>query len=738
MVLTYTVTLFFSALLLFVVEPLTAKAVLPLLGGTPAVWNTCMLFYQTALLAGYVYAHVSVTRLGARRQAVLHCLLLALVLLALPIGLPPGITPPAEGLFSVWLFGLMARTIGAPFLLLSATAPLLQMWFADTGAPGSRDPYHLYAASNLGSMTALIAYPLLIEPRIGLAAQDRLWSLSFVLLCGLILFAAIMLLASRRRGARRDTSAAIADAPLESAPEAEPPAAVDWRLRARWLALAFCPSSLLLGVTTYLTTDVAAIPLFWVVPLALYLLTFVLVFARRKLLPHGLMVRLQPYIVLPLLLTLVLSRTATWWLFLLHLAGFFVTAMVCHGELAKSRPAVSRLTEYYVIMSVGGMLGGLFNALLAPVLFNSLIEYPLIMAAACLLRPAPAGQALRARDWAVPLAAWLVLAACIRLAQRLDASATVLQVVIGLGLLLAFSAYHRPLRFGLALIAVVLATGGMDVTHTRSVAATRNFFGVLRVVEETVPGVGSYRSMLHGHTIHGVQRLDAEQDEPLSYYHRGGPLGQLFAALAPARQPRSIAAVGLGIGTVAAYCGPDQQLDFYEINPAVARLARDRRYFSLLTDCAPDSRIVLGDARLTLAKAPDAAYDLIILDAFSSDAIPLHLVTREALEIYLGRLAPGGLVMFHVSNRYLDLIPALAALAKELSLAGRWQDCPTDKAETDAQKVRSTWVVMGRTPVALAILDGDPRWKPLPENPGIAPWTDDYSNIFDVIEWTMH
>ena len=738
MLLIFTIAMFSSAVLLFLVQPMFAKMVLPLLGGTPAVWNTCMVFYQAALLAGYGYAHVATRWFGVRRQAALHLVLLLVIVLTLPIGVARGWMPPVDRNPIAWLLALLAVSVGLPFFVVSTTAPMLQKWFAHTGHAAARDPYFLYGASNLGSMVALLAYPLLVEPHLPLAGQARFWAGGYGLLVGLIVVCAVLLWRSPPAAALGWASESGEFSGASSAGDnLGAPTAVQ---RLWWVLLAFAPSSLLLGVTTYLSTDVASVPLLWVVPLAIYLLTFVLVFARKPILPHRLMVFIEPFLIIPIAFLFALGLKNRGMIdFPLHLLAFFIIAMVCHGELVKYRPGTSHLTEFYLWMSLGGVLGGLFNALVAPVTFNAVIEYPLIIAVASMLRPGQAGaEGKPFRRWLdilLPLALLVLLAVPLGLLPQDKSKLQLIGTLALAGLvgMLCYSFRFRSLRFGLGVGAIILA-GTFANSSDKTLYRERNFYGVFQVRQDSS---GHYHSLIHGTTMHGIQSFDrARQGEPLSYYSRTGPLGQVFAAFSQQDAGWRIAAVGLGTGSIASYGRPGQHLTFYEIDPAVARIARDRRYFTYLQDCRAQVDVVLGDARLSLQKAPDGAYDLMVLDAFSSDAIPIHLVTREALRLYLSKLKNGGILLFHLSNQYLDLRPVLANLARDGGLTCLIEtDMNLSDEEKRAGKTGSVWAAMVRRPADLGILAKDTRWQPFPGQAGGVLWTDTFSNIVAVVKW---
>src|SRR5690606_19952745 len=713
-------TMLLGAFLVFSIQPLFARMALPLLGGAPAVWNTAMVFFQSALLAGYAYAHCLSRWLGPRGQIAGHLGLLALASLGLPVAIGAGWQPPSGGMSIPWLIGLMAWTIGLPFLAVAATAPLVQRWFVGSGHPAAADPYFLYGASNLGSILALLSYPVLVEPYLTLDQQSWLWAVGYGALalaitgCGLTVW--------RRRSIGAEPTAARDLGTGE---------AIDWRRRLHWLCLAMVPSSLLLAATAHITTDLAAVPLLWVVPLALYLLTYVVAFARRPWLRHAWMVKAQPFVLIPL--ALLLARNLPFWLGLpLHLLGLFVSALVCHGELARLRPAYQRLTEFYFWMATGGALGGAFAALLAPLLFDAVLEYPLALVAACLLRPtlAPSGRR-RILDFALALVAGVLIAAhggVFGVDLHQFGAIGMLLVFVSTALAL-YALAERPFGFALGIAAVCGAA--LLAADARGVLAReRSFFGVYTVRRDPA----GFHVLLHGTTLHGAQHLDRERSgEPLTYFHRDGPLGQLFGAVGT--RARTVGAVGLGVGTVACYRRPGQRWTFYEIDPLVERIARGGPYFRYLAECAPNAEILPGDARLMLQRAPRAAYDLLILDAFSSDAIPMHLITREALALYLDKLAPGGVIAWHLSNRHLDLAPIIGDLAADAGVVAWRRSDPSSRAEIANYHLPSVWIAIARRPEHLGSLLTDPRWTRLQGRPDARPWTDDFSNIVSALRW---
>jgi hypothetical protein len=723
----FTATIFLGALLLFLVQPMAGRMLLPSLGGAPAVWNTAMVFYQAALLAGYAYAHFATRWLGVKRQAGLHLVVLLAPLLVLPIGLPHGWTPPATTNPVWWLLTVLAVSVGPPFFVVAATSPLLQRWFATSEHRWAADPYFLYAASNLGSLLALVSYPVLIEPRLRLAEQSWCWAAGYAALVVLTASCALW-----TRHVARNVSNTGADTTKGDGVR------ITARRRLRWVLLAFVPCSLMLSVTTYITSEIAPIPLLWVIPLGIYLLTFILVFARRRVVPHIWMVRALPFVVLALAATMGRFKPIDV-LIVLHLAGLFVVAMVCHGEIANDRPSARHLTEFYLWMSAGGVLGGIFNALLAPLIFSSVLEYPLTLALACLLMPrrGAASPSRRAHvlDIVLPITLGLfttifILYLCIGPPGNILLTQA---LMFGVPPVLCFGFVRRPLRFALGLMAIMMATAWAAGDRARTLHVARGFFGSHRV---TIDSAWQHHVLFHGNTLHGLQSRDASRRrQPLSYYARSGPLGQTITAL-PNELRQCVAAVGLGAGTVACYGERGERWTFYEIDPVVERIARNPRYFTFLKDCPANVEVVLGDARLSLCAAADGQFGLIILDAYSSDSIPLHLITREALALYLQKLAPRGVIAFHITNRHLDLEPVLANLAQDAGLFALHQrDSDISVAEYRQGKRPSHWVVMTRQPSSLAGLTTDPRWQPPCQRADVGVWTDDYASLFRVWSW---
>ncbi len=739
----FTICLFASAFLLFLVEPMVAKMVLPLVGGTSAVWATSVLFFQSVLLVGYGYSHWLAMRLPWRWQALLHGILLLVPLLVLPIHLIPGWTPPTSGSPALWLVMLLSVTVGLPFLVLSTTSPLIQYWFSRTGHAHANDPYFLYRASNLGSALGLLSYPALIEPHLGLHAQADLWRAGYV---AFLVLAALCLGAvawSRSLG----TSLPAGPASLTSAAAG---GTITWRRRLRWVLLAAVPSTWMLAVTSYFTTVIRPIPLLWVIPLALYLLSFAIVFARRPLVSRYWLNRLFPFYALPLLGMVLLGGGGPLWILaILHFGAFFLGALLCHGELAADRPDAGHLTEFYWWLAVGGAAGGLLTALVAPLVFNDFFEYPLAIIGAALLRTAltrSSGARSRYADFWLPAAllAVLLLATGIfsltGILGRLNrvelpnatTASDLLRIVIVFAIPAAVSAAFswRPIRFGLATAAMLLLAliplGSQPVIFQQ-----RDFYGVHKVVTDPA---GTRHALIDGGTIHGVELMGpGGRDEPAAYYSRSGPVGDLFSAEQAIDSDWRVAVIGLGAGAMACFAQPQQSWTFYEIDPVIAQIARDPALFTYLSDCTPKASVVLGDGRLTLARAPDHSYDLIALDAFGSDAVPVHLLTHEAIQLYLAKLRPGGVILINISNKYVDLGSVLAGEAANLSLVGyHREDTGVTAAQAAAGKFPSAWLVMAPSDTNLGGLALEPGWTPLHADPQQPVWTDDFSDVLTV------
>jgi hypothetical protein len=721
---TFTAAIILSAALLFMVQPMFTKLVLPRFGGAPAVWSVAIVFFQTALLAGYAYAHWLTRYASGRLSVPLHLVVMLAAVFALPPAIASGWERPPAGTEPLWLIALFAISIGLPFFALAANSPLLQAWFARTDHPAARDPYFLYAASNIGSFLALVSYPTLVEPFVRLGDQAWFWSAGFCLLLVLLIACGALLW-------RSPDTASVAD-DVTSAPPT-------WQDLAFWVALAAVPAGLLVAVTAHISTDVAAVPMLWVLPLALYLLTYVIAFARRPVIPHWLVVALQPPSVVALVAVIIFDPLKTIISILaVHLAVFFVNALMCHGELARRRPAARYLTVFYVCISAGGVIGGVATGLIAPHVFNWVAEYPLLIALAVLCRPGLVLPVDRSRRYMLfgGIAAGVgVLLICVVYPVAVDAIPH--NWAVGTLLAAAVLFWRAPLPFA-AVIAFVLLVNHTIVEQAGAMSV-RSFFGVSKVVETAD---GQFRLLQHGTTLHGGQRIREpngelaaiDPPEPLLYYWDGSAIAQAFEAVrARVDGPVRFAVIGLGAGALACRAAPYDTVHYYEIDPAIVRIARDPYLFSFLWVCRPAVPIILGDARLTLADAPDGSYDLIVVDAFSSDAIPIHLLTREAMALYLKKLTPRGMVVMHVSNRHLELASVVAGIA---AANGR-VTLVSDEAELDEAanpyKFVGTVAAVARDEQDFGALAHSRDWTLEPPDPRQWVWTDDYCNIVGAV-----
>lgn len=843
----YAFTLFVSASLLFMVQPMIGRMILPLLGGSPAAWNTCMVFFQAVLLLGYLYAHKLTAKITPRNQVRLHLSVLggSIAVMGLAALLGPKNSPipifeslapddTAYPMFGVLM--LLAVAIGIPFFAVSTSAPLLQRWFAYSGHSAAKDPYFLYAASNAGSLISLLGYPLVTEPSLRLLEQAWLFAGGFV-----ALFVLIVICGNTVKSAPLAT--------VQTAESRETPPTMLRKLR--WLGLAFVPSSLMLGVTTHMTTDIASIPLLWVGPLALYLITFIIAFATTPNWFRPLLGNISPVVTLLLVFVLVSNSKIdnVFYSLLLHLVAYFLTTLLCHSELARDRPSASYLTNFYLWLSLGGMLGGVFNALVAPIAFPLAWEYPIAIAIGCMLIPkldndseVPLAKRQRSQilDFVIPCGMLAAVAgltmlpnyttfthACEWMAGNLSAVLQFLGlqiqlhpsrmkelIVYALPAMACFFFIDRPLRFGLC-VAALLFVGHYRQDMTGLRALDRSFFGIMKVEEldedhyTVVAEDGreykrsnyyNQRRLVHGTTLHGIQstaeagvpayiRLNPisgnsqkfvelqllgpvdplsaiaklglwtcwdYKKEPLTYYHRTGPVGHMFD-VTYRRFPRAdFAMVGLGTGSVSCYAGEGQTLTFYEIDPNVKKLVADTdRHFTYVKDAerrGANVKIILGDARLKLQANTDARYKLLLVDAFSSDSIPVHLLTKEAVDLYMNRIDDDGLVALHISNRYIKLELAVSKIAQELGLAAlEFNDSWFDSTqEYPPGKSQSTWVVLAKKPETLEIFQDeryttryryesfdrapDPiGWLPMRVEPKLRVWSDDYADVLSVM-----
>ncbi len=742
----FSLTIFLGAFLLFSLQPLVGKVVLPSLGGSPAIWNTCLLFFQAALLAGYVYAFIIQRFTEHKKGLFIHFTLLGLALLSLPFNVGQ-IPLPADGLApALWLLFWLGVNIALAFVIVASTAPLVQSWFSITKHKLAGDPYFLYAASNSGSFIALFAYPFLIEPGLTLPEQSVWWKNLYLLFIALMFACALWASISKRGAAmvEKDTN-------LQGLAKA-----ISKKDLFIWLLLAFIPTSMMMGVTSHITENVAAVPLIWIVPLALFLLTYIMAFSRYVIVPHHLLVRFMPLVMIPFIALLFTGlKTSILYQAAIHLFALFWVAMVCHGELAARRPDPLRLTLFYLLISLGGVLGGIFNALLAPLIFSGLVEYPLIVALALFIRSGPASldEAFQSFEkfrsilrqsfspFALMLAAFFI---SLFVKRSIEPDESIfLAISFGIPAIVLYYFRNRILPFaigyGLLLASAAYLNSSQDYIEIR-----RNFFGVKKVSEYG----DDFRALIHGSTLHGVQSLRAYQENlPLSYYHPAGPVGDVFSLFLEHHLENSVAVVGLGIGSMLCYAKEGEIIDAYEIDPQVIELASDERFFTFLKEC-PAYRLIIGDGRLTLRDIDDAKYQLMFIDAFTSNAIPLHLLTKEAILLYQKKLRSEGILVFHISNRFLDLEPVLANAAKALGLRALIKrDVVTDGTQSanyfpnwpnislfgsDRERSPSIYLAMTTSEAKIDRLI-QKGWSQAQGKAELGVWTDSYSNIFSVL-----
>jgi len=731
-----------GSFLLFLIQPLFARLVLPVLGGSPSVWNTAMLFYQAALLLGYAYAH-ALQRLPFRVQAGIHLAVFAVAASTLPIGVRALGGAETGDAAALWLLQLLALSIGPVFVAVAAQAPLMQAWFARSPDQAAANPYFLYAASNIGSLAGLLAYPFLLEPFTSLPFQQGFWSAGFLLLLGLIALAALGIWqgGDRPPATALDTVSGRAARPVSL-----------WR-RLHWLALAAVPSGLMLSTTTHITTDIMAMPLLWVIPLAAYLISFILAFSPRGDWHRRNAVWLAP---IALLVAggagfLSLGTAATFY-GLASIAVLLIVATALHGTLAADRPPASSLTEYYLWMAAGGVVGGMFPALIAPQIFDWTYEHPILLLLAALLIPARpltrgigalwkggglVARALRILTPPLTLALGWWLGAAFEAVETPFVQIAAVAVMAGIAVL----AIGRPLLFSWHLAMLMLGLGGWQQIDISTIerARERSFFGVYTIENSRS---SQTRRLLHGTTLHGVESLHPSLIRAsMSYYAPGSGVGQALTAAPVLFGPTArIGVVGLGTGTLLCYAKTGQDWTVFEIDPLMVELATDPRVFSYVSLCKPDVRIVVGDARLKLADEPKARFDMLAVDAFSSDAIPLHLLTREAFELYFRTLASDGLLLMHVSNRFLELEPVVAALADEMGLHARlvqFRPTPEDYAAGYSYNA-SIWIALGRDEAQMlklvATSENPESWRRLEGREDIVGWTDSFASILPVLK----
>ena len=716
-------TLFASAFLLFVCQPMVGKMVLPFLGGAAAVWTTCVLFFQVMLLAGYVYAHALGRVADVRKQILTHGVVLLLPIAFLPIQFAGASTESFFQHPSLQLLALLAASVGVPFFVISTTAPLLQNWFSRTEDSSARDPYFLYSASNTGSLLALIAYPFLVEPRVGVAAQNRLWLVGYIVFLGLLAVASALL------WPRGKTVAAVCDRRQSQ------PAVTVFRTRLYWVAAAFVPSGLMLAVTNHIAANLASAPFLWIVPLAIYLVTFILAFARRLRVTSARVSRLIPVVLLatfPVVAAGVVAPPGLNWIIIGgHLVLLYCGALLCHTALAESRPGPQHLTEFYFWIALGGVLGGVFTATIAPAAFKTVLEYPLIVATLGFFRTGKNEKP----NWLVPAlfgAAILVIWIVFR-ATGLDSSTEAAALAHTSFLFVCYKLKDHVQRFATAFAILIIAYSFIlpdYIEGANRAYVGRNFFGVKKVLDEPDTHL---RKFLHGDTLHGIESTDtARAGKPLSYYYPDGSVANVVEMLRERGPQQRFGVVGLGSGTMAAYADAGHHVTFYEIDPSIEPIAR--QYFTFLTRCGSNCDVVIGDGRLQLVRADNESFDLLMLDAFSSDSVPTHLVSREALELYLSKLARDGILLFHVSNRFLDVERLVSSLVIDRGLVAfsRFDDAGELRKEG---KSSANHLVAARRLEDLGPIAANPNWKRVTRPTDFQLWTDDYSNLLSLIRW---
>ncbi|WP_340198412.1 fused MFS/spermidine synthase [Ascidiimonas sp. W6] len=706
----YSITLLLSASLLFVVQPMFSKMILPLLGGTPQVWNTAMLFFQLLLLGGYAYAHGITKYLNIRVQAILHIILLVLFFFILPIAIPEGWVPPLGKDPTLWQLTLMTVTIGGPFFVLSGSAPMFQKWFSRTNHKDANNPYFLYGASNLGSMTALLLYPVIIEPAMNLGKQSETWMYGYMALVVFTVFCALVVW--------KTNTQKIED---KKTTEKE---VITWRRKGKWLLLSFIPSSLMLGVTTHITTDVASVPLLWIIPLSLYVLTFIIAFARKPIITEKAASSNFGFLLIYLFIYTMMYDSQGIVFVLFHMILFFFAALVCHSALSQAKPSAQNLTEFYLVMSIGGALGGVFNGLITPKLFIIPIEYALILGlAACMRYANEKKKSIPKYHFVLGLLTILSVIWAIQIE-----SIVVKSILMGVALTGLFLTINGRWVFGItaAIILIISSPGNLIAyLNTDIVHNDRNFFGIIKIID-----LENYRYFFHGTTIHGVQSLEKDREHvPLAYYYDTSAIADMFDFASANFGDQHVAVLGLGVGVTACFDKEGRTFDFYEIDPGVIRVAEDSTYFTFLSGCGSPYKIIEGDARLTLANKNNNSYDLILGDVYSSDNIPVHLITREAVELYLEKLKPDGMLGFNISNSFLDIEPVFAEIADSFGIKGYSKFTRGDKTKGLGDAYGFVFA-RNENQKKFLLANG---WTPAEKRKGVGLWTDDFSNILSVV-----
>ena len=722
----FTLSIFLSATLLFSVQPMFAKLVLPLLGGSASVWNTAMVFFQGSLLGGYIYAHLLSKHFTLPLQIFSHAIILSLGLLFLPLAIASGWTTPEGGAQAIWLIGLFTVSVGVPFFAISANAPLLQRWFSHTKHKDADDPYFLYAASNAGSLLSLCLYPIVFEPMLRLNQQTELWTKGYYVLIFVILLAGIF-------AVRQLKPESLTVVKSKSVVEAIP-----FSQQLKWIFWAFIPSSLMLGVTSHMANNIASTPFLWIIPLALYLLTFVIVFAKNPIITTQKLTWFFPWVIL---VALAAGFTPNIHILLsigLSLACYFIITLFCHGRLSEARPDTENLTKFYILMSFGGVLGGIFNALIAPEIFTNVYEYLIVLILAQLVVPSKNPKSLDdTKRKSLILAKFFAIGIIVYKVFDLLGIDFRVSAILGGGIFLYGLSHIRnqtkTFFVDLTILAAVIIV--FPKHYNKPVLTDRSFFGVLHV-KETESSHGLAHKFIHGDTIHNYQFRDpALRKVPLAYYAPGNTFDMAMQAARTQTPNVKIAMVGLGAGAMACYEKPGDSWTYYEIDPAVVDMARNPDYFSFLSDCSPAADIRIGDARLTLKTLAPNSQDIIMIDAFSSDSIPTHLLTKEALALYRSKLKEDGLIFFHTSNRVMDVASVVARLADSAELDSRYIVMTdfSDKKYSDLY-IPSAGMMVGKSDALIAATQDNPNWHVFDPSPSVKVWSDDYSSILGAIK----
>jgi hypothetical protein len=718
-------TIVLSSFLYFLIQTLAAKALLPIFGGVPSVWNICLIFFQGMLLLGYFYSFLTTRFFSARLQRVIHFSLILCSMIMIPILWtdirPQATIPPALNV--LWLLTIK---LGIPIFIVSTTAPLVQYWFGQTRDPQAKDPYFLYSASNIGSLFALLGFPLLFEPFVGLQTLSLAWSFIYIAFTLLLLTTAWQL---RPRNSL--------------APEiiAKSHNSITWQRRVQWLLLSFAPSTLLMASTQYITTEIVSTPMLWILPLTLYLLTFIIAFARKPIISHQWMVREQAVFLIFLLVSLSkdIFTLPSGLLLLFHMVGFFALVMVCLGELVGKRPDKSYLTEFYLWIALGGFLGGIFNGIIAPLIFNGIYEYYIAICLCVALRPWPKVNnkyQWSSSDFLMSIVIGIVLTvnyflftmhySFIISQNKFSYFKFIDLFVITAVIIIILAKDQRPFRFSVNLMILFFYAQALPgFTQGDLLWQSRNFFGVTKVYKNSADNL---HFLMSGTTLHGLEIMSKsiEFNRVESYYQ---PIQLIANLLTQNKIPLKIGIAGLGVGMLGCQFSKQDAVTFFEIDPVVVKIANMPTMFTYLKNCPPTGGVILGDARLNIANAPPHFFNVIIIDVFSSDAIPMHLVTREALQLYSQKLAPDGLIIFNISNRHIDLVPVLSTAAKQMKL----ETLLYLSGKLDNQfQAASEWIVLTKNNKISEKLQ--PIWKKLDTSQARTLWTDDHSNILGILK----